>query len=206
MGAGPLIAAVGLALMLRLGAHVNYVTGLLPPLLIFSVGLAATVAPLTATVLSDADDSNAGIASGINNAIARIAGLLAIAAVGAVISAQFGKALDQRLAGRPLSPMALAAIAQARKQTLARLNPGQVGRDVSLAVQSASVHAFHVGVGISAILVALGGLLGIAGIRNPRRAVRCEDCSGGQIAGQPVDAARERLPVAAYRGEEQTGE
>jgi len=206
MGAGPLVAAAGLALMLRLGATVSYLTGLLPALLVFSVGLAATVAPLTATVLSDADDSNAGIASGINNAIARIAGLLSIAAVGAVISAQFGLALDQHLGGRLLSPAALTAIAQARKQTLARLDPAKVGQDVSLAVQSASVHAFHVGVGISAILVALGGLLGLAGITNPRRVVRCEDCPGGQFAGQPVDAVRDRLPAATYGGKGQRGD
>ena len=45
------------------------------------------------------------------------------------------------------------------------------------------------------MLVALGGVLGLAGIRNPRREVRCEDCGGGQFAGQPADAARERLPV-----------
>ena len=89
MGLGPLTAAVGLALMLRLHAHLNYFTDLFPALLIFSIGLASTVAPLTAAVLSDADESNAGIASGVNNAIARVAGLLAIAAVGAVITAQF---------------------------------------------------------------------------------------------------------------------
>jgi EmrB/QacA subfamily drug resistance transporter len=206
MGVGPLIAAAGLALLLRLGAEVSYLTDLLPPLLLFSVGLAATVAPLTATVLSDADDSNAGIASGINNAIARIAGLLAIAAIGAVIAAQFGVALEQRLGGRALSPMARAGVAQARKQTLAHLDPGRVGREVSLAVQSASVHAFHVGIYISAILVTLGGLLGLAGISNPRRAVRCEQCPGGQFAGQPVDAARERVPAAAHGGEGRIGE
>ena len=57
MGLGPLTAAVGLALMLtQLGAHVNYFTDLLPPLLVFSLGLASTVAPLTAAVLSDADE------------------------------------------------------------------------------------------------------------------------------------------------------
>jgi len=62
-------------------------------------------------------------------------------------------------------------------------------------VQSASVQAFHVGIGISAVLVALGGVLGLTLIRNPRRAVRCQDCAGGQFAGQPVDAARERVPA-----------
>jgi hypothetical protein len=57
------------------------------------------------------------------------------------------------------------------------------------------VHAFHVGIGIAATLVAFGGVLGLAGIRNPRRAVRSEGCAGGQIAGQPVDAGRDRAPV-----------
>jgi EmrB/QacA subfamily drug resistance transporter len=198
MGFGPLIAAVGLALMLRLSAHVNYVTDLLPALLIFAIGLVCTVAPLTATVLSDADESNAGIASGINNAIARIAGLLAIAAVGAVISTQFTVALHRRLDGATLSASARTAVEQARGQTLAHVDAGTAGPVVAHAVQSASVHAFHVGIGISATLVTLGGLLGLTGIRNPRRAVRCEDCAAGQFAGQPLDPAL-RLPRDAVR-------
>ncbi len=197
MGFGPLTAAVGVALMLRLGAHVNYVTDLLPALLVFSLGLASTVAPLTATVLSDADEANAGIASGVNNAVARVAGLIAIAAIGAVISAQFKSSLDARVAGIPLSPPARAVVAQARQQTLARADPARAGRAVADAVQDASVHAFHVGIGISAVLVALGGVLGLAGIRNPRRTVHCADCAGGQLAGQPLDAAQERAPVSA---------
>jgi hypothetical protein len=147
------------------------------------------VAPLTATVLSDADESNAGIASGVNNAIARIAGLLAVAAIGAIVSAQFASTLDGRLDDRPLPAPARAAVAQARKQTLARVDPARTGPEVAQAVQAASVHAFRVGIGISAALVALGGLLGIVGIRNPRREVSCEGCAGGQFAGQPVDVA-----------------
>jgi EmrB/QacA subfamily drug resistance transporter len=195
MGFGPLTAALGLALMLRLDGDLNYVTDLLPALLLFSVGLAATVAPLTATVLADADESNAGIASGVNNAIARIAGLLAVAAIGAVVAGQFSSTLDQRLGERTLSPAARTAVAQARKQTLGRVDPARAGADVARAVESSSVHAFHVGIGIAAVLVALGGALGLAGIRNPRRAVRSEDCAGGQIAGQPLDAAREPTPA-----------
>jgi EmrB/QacA subfamily drug resistance transporter len=192
MGLGPLTAAVGLALMLRIGAHVNYLTDLLPALLVFSIGLAGTVAPLTAAVLSDADESDAGIASGVNNAIARIAGLLAIAGIGAVISTQFNSTLNQSLAGVTLSPAARVAVAQARRQTFTRVDPRTTGLQVSHAVESASVHAFHVGIGISTVLVAAGGLLGLGGIRNPQRVVRCEDCAGGQIAGQPVDARRWR--------------
>jgi EmrB/QacA subfamily drug resistance transporter len=190
MGLGPLVAAAGLALMLRLQAHVHYLADLLPALLLFSVGLACTVAPLTAAVLSDADQSNAGIASGVNNAIARVGGLLAIAAVGAVISSQFSATLDQRLADVKLTPAARSAISQARGQTLARVDPARAGTEAAQAVQAASVEAFHVGIGIGVTLVALGGLLGLAGIRNPRRVVRSVDCAGGQIAGQPLDAAR----------------
>ena len=197
MGLGPLTAAVGLALMVRLGARVNYFTDVLPALLIFSIGLAGTVAPLTAAVLSDADEFNAGIASGVNNAIARIASLLAIAAVGATISAQFNSTLNERLAGIALSPAARAAVTQARSETLARADAATVGRPVSLAVRSASVHAFHVGIGISAALVAFGGVLGLAGIRNPRRTVNCETCAGGQLAGQPLDTALDRSPALA---------
>jgi len=195
MGGGPLLAAAGLVLMQRLDAHVDYVTDLLPALLVFSLGLSATVAPLTATVLADADESNAGIASGVNNAIARIAGLLAVAAVGAVVAAQFSASLDKPLARVALPPAGRAAVEDARREILARVDPGRTGAEVAAAVEDASVHAFHVGMGIAAGLVALGGVLGLAAIRNPRREVRCEDCAGGQFAGQPADAARERLPV-----------
>jgi EmrB/QacA subfamily drug resistance transporter len=198
MGLGPLLAAVGLALMTRLGAHVDYATDLLPALLVFSVGLASTVAPLVATVLSDADESNAGIASGVNNAVARVAGLIAIAAIGAIISAQFKTSLEQNLAGIRLSPAARTAVEAARGQTLAHVDAARAGVQAAHAVESASVEAFHVGIGIAAGLVALGGVLGLVGISNPRRTVRCEDCAGGQIAGQPLDAANEAtLPRVA---------
>jgi hypothetical protein len=72
-----------------------------------------------------------------------------------------------------------------------------LGPEVASAVRSASNRAFHVGIGISTTLVALGGLLGLAGIRNPRRAVRCQDCPGGQLAGQPLEAARDRPSLQA---------
>ncbi len=88
MGFGPLIAAGGILLLLRVDEHVSYWTDLLPGLLVFSLGLSMTVAPLTATVLADADESDAGIASAINNAIARIAGLLGISVIGVVVASR----------------------------------------------------------------------------------------------------------------------
>ena len=86
MGAGPLIASIGILLLLRTGLETDYVTDLLPALLVFSLGLSLTVAPLVATVLADADESDAGIASAINNAIARVAGLVGVSVVGVVVS------------------------------------------------------------------------------------------------------------------------
>ncbi|MDP9385445.1 MAG: DHA2 family efflux MFS transporter permease subunit, partial [Actinomycetota bacterium] len=187
MGAGPLLAAGGLLLMLRLDAEVDYLADLLPGLLVFSVGLSMTVAPLTGTVLADADEHNAGIASGINNAVARVAGLLAIAALGAVISARFGGAIDDRLAGVPLSAQGRAAVAEAKERNLALiaadgLPAGERAR-LAEASEAASLSAFRLGMGISAALVALGGLIGAVGIVNRRREVRAEECPGGQLTG-----------------------
>ncbi len=86
MGAGPLIAAAGLLPLLRVGEHVSYLTELLPGLLVFSLGLSITVAPLTATVLADADEADAGIASAVNNAVARVASLIGVSVVGIVVA------------------------------------------------------------------------------------------------------------------------
>ena len=86
MGAGPLVGAAGILLFLRAGTHASYATDVLPPLLLFALGLSMTVAPLTATVLADADESDAGIASAINNAVARVAGLVGVSVVGVAVA------------------------------------------------------------------------------------------------------------------------
>jgi hypothetical protein len=202
MGVGPLVAAGGLLLFQRMDADVDFLTDLLPGVTIFSLGLAMTVAPLTATVLAAADESNAGIASAVNNAIARVASLLATAAVGAVVASQFSAALDERLEGRRLSPAAREAVEVARKRSLGTIGGSGVpaGERAILAEagREASTGAFHTAMGIGAALVAAGGLLGLAGIQDPRRVpcrdVSAEECAGGQLAGHPVDAARERRP------------
>lgn len=86
MGTGPLVAASGTLLLLRTGIDTSYAADLLPALLLFGLGLAITVAPLTAAVLADADESDAGIASAINNAIARVAGLVGVSVVGLLVA------------------------------------------------------------------------------------------------------------------------
>jgi hypothetical protein len=84
MTVGPILAGAGLALMALIDPGVHYAVTVLPAVVVFGLGLSITVAPLTATVLASVPDSQAGIASGTNNAVARIAGLLAVAILPAV--------------------------------------------------------------------------------------------------------------------------
>ncbi|CAA9347192.1 MAG: Uncharacterized MFS-type transporter [uncultured Nocardioidaceae bacterium] len=81
MTLGPLISAAGVLWMSRIGADASYLVDVLPPVVVFGAGLAVMVAPLTATVLDSAPDRFAGVASGVNNAVARAAGLLAVAVI-----------------------------------------------------------------------------------------------------------------------------
>jgi len=76
---GPAVIAAGLLWMTRLEPGDDYLTAILPPVIVFGIGLTLVIAPVTATVLAAADSSHAGIASGVNNAVARVAGLLAVA-------------------------------------------------------------------------------------------------------------------------------
>ena len=187
MGAGPLIAAAGLALFQTTGVRADYLTEVLPPLVVFSLGLSMTVAPLTAAVLAGMEH-DAGIASGVNNAIARVAGLLGTAAVGAAIAASFASTLDNRLSGKVLSAAARATVREAKRLPLGLpdvhgIAPGQA-HVVTLAAEGASLHSFHFGLMIAAVLVALGGLVGVVWIRNPRAEdIRAESCAGGQLVG-----------------------
>ena len=77
--------ALGMLLMMRIGPHAGYPADVLPAVVIFGLGLSLTVAPLTATVLASADVRHAGVASGVNNAVARAAGLIAVAALPAAV-------------------------------------------------------------------------------------------------------------------------
>jgi EmrB/QacA subfamily drug resistance transporter len=204
MGLGPAIAGVGLLALLRVGVHVDYLSEVLPALVVFSVGLSVTVAPLTAAVLAGVEERQAGIASGVNNAVARVAGLLGIAAIGAVVAVQFGSTFEADLRGVALSAPAQAAVAQAKRTALGRpsvagLAPAQA-RAIDRAADEASLESFRVGIGLAGGLVLVGGLIGAVGIENPRRAVRARECPGGQLAGASLDAAGcHEGPLAAER-------
>ena len=123
-----------------------------------------------------------------------MASLLAVAALGAVVSASFSSSIDASLAGRPLSAASTKAVAEAKRRTIATVDVSQLPpaerAPVAAAVQDASVDAFRLGIGLAAALVAIGGVLGLVGIVNPRRKVRGEDCAGGQLVAAPLDAVR----------------
>ena len=91
---------------------------MLPGLILFGLGLSATVAPLTATALDSVEDRHSGVASGINNGVSRVAGLLAIAILGALVSGQFGASIDEELAGASISPDAQAVVDEAKSDPL----------------------------------------------------------------------------------------
>lgn len=85
---GPMVVAAGFALMLRMGAHANYWTDVLPAILVISIGMSGAVAPLTTAVLGSVDDRHTGSASGFNSAVARTGGLVATALLGSVLGAE----------------------------------------------------------------------------------------------------------------------
>jgi EmrB/QacA subfamily drug resistance transporter len=156
MSAGPIVAGVGLLLLLRVDSGAAYLTQVLPAVLVFALGLAATVAPLTATVLDSVDERHVGIASGANNGIARVAGLLAIAVLGVAISAQFDASVGAEVAAGPLTSEA----------------------------PEASTDAFHLGMLISGLLMIAGGVVAGLGIENPRRRVEAVPSRGSAQAGE----------------------
>jgi EmrB/QacA subfamily drug resistance transporter len=84
MTIGPLVVAVGLVMLAGIGPGTTYLTGILPGLVVFGLGLSLTVAPLTAAVMGSVEENHVGVGSGVNNAVARIASLLAVAVLPAL--------------------------------------------------------------------------------------------------------------------------
>jgi MFS family permease len=126
---GPVITAVGYLLFLLPGIGGNYWTNFFPPAVVLGLGMAVTVAPLTTTVMSSIGQNRAGTASGVNNAVARTASLIAIAVLGVVMLQVFKTRLDQRLSSANL-PVSVARSLQTQSIKLAAIdipqdvNPG----------------------------------------------------------------------------------
>ncbi|HSZ03706.1 MAG TPA: MFS transporter [Solirubrobacteraceae bacterium] len=197
---GALVAGCGLLLLARVDQRADYINEILPALLVFGLGLAMLVAPLTATVLGAVEEDHAGVAAAVNTSLSRVSQLFAVAVLGAVVSLAFASRVDATLRRSVLDPAGRSAISHAKRQPLvaASLVGVRPGERVLLraAFDDASVHAFRVADAIAAIFVVSGGLIAFAGIRTPRRSVAAELCPAGALCGASQELVHARHAVA----------
>jgi len=160
--AGPLVAAVGFLLLALPGAHGGYWTTFFPAMCVIGLGMAFTVAPLTSAVMGAVDERDVGVASGVNNTVARVAGLVAVAIFGVLALEIFGRTFAEHLATLDLSPAVHAALA-AQGQSLgdvlvpAGATAAEHGA-IEQALGEALVTAFRWAAVLAALLAAAGSL------------------------------------------------
>ncbi len=177
--AGPSIAALGFALFMLPGVGGSYWQKFLPPTVTLGIGMAVSVAPLTTTVMNSATQNRVGIASGVNNAVARGAGLLAIAVLGIVMLHVFNHALEQRLSAWKLPPSAWQSLQAQRSRLAAASLPQEVDaltrEAIGRAINESFVHAFR---WIMAIGATLSGVSAIGALLLIGAATRKETFAG----------------------------
>jgi EmrB/QacA subfamily drug resistance transporter len=173
MCVGPIVGGIGLLLITRIDANANYLTDVLPGVIVFGLGLSATVAPLTATALNSVAENRVGVASGINNAVSRVAGVLAIAIFGALIAGKFGSTVDGQVGSSNLSAQANRAISKAKDNPLQQPSTGRLPPAEAAEVESATVagaeDGFHLAMMTAGTLMIVGGVIAGIGLRNPPR-------------------------------------
>ncbi len=172
---GPAVAALGFALFALPGKDGSYWTTFFPAVLVLGIGMTISVAPLTTTVMGAVEERHAGLASGINNAVSRSAGLLAIAALGVVLLGVFSRGLDRHLAALDLPPATRQALEEERDRLAALAAPASAGAETRARIDAAVDDAFVDG--FRTVMLASAGLALLASasaawlIREPGRRV-----------------------------------
>lgn len=151
---GPIVAAIGFVLFAVPGIGGSYWTTFFPAAVVLGLGLAVSVAPLSTAVMGAVDVGHVGLASGINNAVARIAGLLAIAVMGVVLLFAFSRALDTRLVPVHLSSPARQVLDAQRVQLAAMPVPSGVSAAVGVEIRRAIDESFVAGFRLVSLLAA----------------------------------------------------
>jgi EmrB/QacA subfamily drug resistance transporter len=142
---GPTVAAAGFALFLRTGVGGSYFTSFFPAIVVLGFGMAISVAPLTTTVMNSVNQSHAGIASGVNNAVSRTAGLLAVAVFGLIMFHAFNGCLEQRLSVLPIPVEVRQALNTERLKLAAAEIPNSLGEEMRVTIKQAVNECFVVG-------------------------------------------------------------
>jgi EmrB/QacA subfamily drug resistance transporter len=156
---GPLIAAAGFGLLALPGATAPFWAAVLVPMVVIGFGMTITVAPLTTTVMNAVATHQAGIASGINNAVASLANLLAVAIIGAAALGAYNHALDRQLASGAMSVEVRRAVEAARGNFVAAVDASLQGQNRSAAeaaIKSGLAEAIGLALSIAAALAAAG--------------------------------------------------
>jgi hypothetical protein len=173
MCVGPIVAGIGLLLLTRVDANASYLADVLPGVIVFGLGLSATVAPLTATALNSVAENRVGVASGINNAVSRMAGVLAIAVFGALIAGRFATTVDDSVADSNLTSRADQEISKAKDNPLQRPDTGGLPPAQAAEVESATAagaeDGFHLAMMVAGTLMIVGGVVAGIALRNPPR-------------------------------------